>query len=69
MMNPTELDVRFLNHAANVTYADRFGNLYPAARQQHGPRQIVASVLLRLSARLAPEQPQQTIARDTAISA
>ncbi|HEX5164140.1 MAG TPA: hypothetical protein VFV93_01990 [Thermomicrobiales bacterium] len=67
MMNPTDLDVRFLNHTANVSYADRFGSLYPATQpQQHSPRRYVASVLLRLSARLAPQQTQQAIARDSA---
>jgi hypothetical protein len=70
MMNSTDLDVRFLNHAAKVTYADRFGNLYPATRrQQRDPRRFVASVLQRLSGRFTPEQAQQGIARDTVASA
>jgi hypothetical protein len=53
MMNRTELDVRFQNHAARVSYADRFGALCdePAARR---PRRLTE--LLQSVARRAPRQ-------------
>ena len=69
MMNPTDLDVRFLNHAARVRSADLVGHLYPTLQPEHNRlRQIVATLLLRLSIRLAPEQTRRMISRDSAVA-
>lgn len=69
MMNRTELDVRFMNHAARVAYADQFGALHPTpSRTQRSPRRFAAALLLRLATRLAPEHAQQAGASDAAIA-
>jgi hypothetical protein len=65
MIDRTELDARFLNHAASVAHADRFGALYPVTcPTRRGPRRLAGALLLRLSVWLAPEQGRQAIASD-----
>jgi hypothetical protein len=55
MLNRTELDVRFLNHAARVNYADRFGALRDTPTPARRPRRVVAALRRRL-AQQAPER-------------
>jgi hypothetical protein len=59
MLNRTELDVRFLSHAARVTYAERFGALCDTPATTRRPRRVVAALRRRL-AQHAPERVRAT---------
>lgn len=66
MINPAELDVRLMSHAARVDAADRYGALVPRKRRaQEGPGSFVL-LLRRLSSRLAQGQSRPTIGGSTA---
>jgi hypothetical protein len=66
MMNPTELDTRFMSHANRVKHADQFGSLYPAGRHENNHPRVIAAILrLRLPARLGSARPRPSTANDT----
>jgi hypothetical protein len=67
MMNPTELDTRFMSHASRIKHADQFGSLYPATRHtSDGQRAIVAMLRRWLPARPGPaQQARPSAANDT----
>ncbi len=68
MMNRTELDVRFMNHAARVDHADRFGALCdPPRPARRAPHRLLATLLSRRSLRPVLQGPR-TSPTDAAIS-
>ncbi|MCO5178074.1 MAG: hypothetical protein M9890_14040 [Thermomicrobiales bacterium] len=50
MINPSDLDIRLLNHAAQMDAADRFGALLPVKHRPHnGPGSFVLQIQRRLT--------------------